>query len=166
MAIFWLWLLLLPGCLSRSDDHKLNMMFKVGFLCIVENALWILFAANCTANHAKVLLLKLQEMAPNEYSISTISLCNTMVWMQYIDILLCNLPTETFDCCNRLPLSFFFRRVILWCLYTERQPKKNPRWPHTTGPKPHQLKTPAPKTLFKTPTPKHHKWAKMRTNEY
>ena len=56
----------------------------------------------------------------------------------------------------------FFPRVILFlCLYREPQPKK-PRRPHTTGLKPHQLKTPTPKTQYKTPTPKpqtpnHHK---------
>ena len=34
----------------------------------------------------------------------------------------------------------------LFCyVYIEPQPKK-PRRPHTTGPKPHQLKTPTPKT--------------------
>ena len=50
----------------------------------------------------------------------------------------------------------FFPRVILLCLYREPQPE-NPRWPHTTGPKPHKLKTPTPKTLFKTQTPNDHK---------
>ena len=49
--------------------------------------------------------------------------------------------------------TIFFPRVILLCLYREPQPKKLRR-PHTTGPKPHQLKTPTPKTQYKTPTPK------------
>ena len=44
------------------------------------------------------------------------------------------------------PLApFFFLRVIHLCLFREPQPKK-PRRPHTTGPNPHQLKTPTPKT--------------------
>ena len=45
----------------------------------------------------------------------------------------------------------FFRRVILLCSNREPQPKK-PRRSNTTGPKPHQLKTPTPKTQYKTPT--------------
>ena len=68
--------------------------------------------------------------------------------------------------CNKRTISF--PRVILLCLYREPKPKK-PRRPHTTGPKPHQLKAPTPKTQNKTPTPKpqtpnHHKWAKIRKN--
>ena len=31
---------------------------------------------------------------------------------------------------------------------------KKPRMPHTTSPKPHQLKTTTPKTQYKTSTPK------------
>ena len=55
---------------------------------------------------------------------------------------------------------------ILLCIYRALQPKK-PRRPPTTGPKPHQLKTPNPKTQSKTPTqkphtPKHNKWVKIR----
>ena len=61
----------------------------------------------------------------------------------------------------RCARTIFFPRVILLCLYREPKPKK-PRRPHTTGPKPHQLKAPTPKTQNKTPTPKpqtpnHHK---------
>ena len=43
---------------------------------------------------------------------------------------------------------------------------KNPRKSHTTGPKPHQLKTLTTKAQSKTAKPQppnHHKWAKVRT---
>ena len=54
-----------------------------------------------------------------------------------------------FACITVAALSApFFPRVILLCLHRQSQPKK-PRWPHTTGPKPHQLKTPTPKTQIR-----------------
>ena len=46
----------------------------------------------------------------------------------------------------------FFPRVIFLCPRAPT-PKKTRR-PHTTGTKPHQLKTPTPKTQSQTPTPK------------
>ena len=39
----------------------------------------------------------------------------------------------------------FFPRVIFLCFYRERPNPKKPWMPHTTGPKPHQLRTPTPK---------------------
>ena len=64
-----------------------------------------------------------------------------------------------------LTLQSFFPGLFLY-VYIK---SPNPKWPCTTGPKPHQLKTPAPETQFKTPTPKpqpqkHHKWARTRKN--
>ena len=57
-----------------------------------------------------------------------------------------------FEVCGTVFHALFFPRVVLLCSYKEPQPK-NPRRPHTTGPKPYQLKTPTPKTQSKTPTP-------------
>ena len=54
---------------------------------------------------------------------------------------------------------------LFFCVYVESPNSKKPRMPPTTGPKPHQLKTPTSKTQSNTPTPKpknHHKWAKIR----
>ena len=45
-------------------------------------------------------------------------------------------------------------------VYIESPNHKNPRWPHTTRPKPHELKAPTPKPR----TPNHYKRAKMRKN--
>ena len=63
------------------------------------------------------------------------------------------------------PISvLLFGLFIVYCkilsqgysyMFIRRAPTpKNPGWPNTTGPKPHQLKTPTPKTQFKTPTSK------------
>ena len=43
---------------------------------------------------------------------------------------------------------------LLFYVYIESPNQKKPRRPQTTGPKPHQLKAPSPKTQNKTPTPK------------
>ena len=43
---------------------------------------------------------------------------------------------------------------LFFYVYIESPIPKKPRRLHTTGPKPHQLKTPTPKTQYKTPTPK------------
>ena len=48
---------------------------------------------------------------------------------------------------------FFFPGLFLY-VYIESPIPKKPRRLHTTGPKPHQLKTPTPETQYKTPTPK------------
>ena len=54
--------------------------------------------------------------------------------------------------------TIFFPRIIILCLYRELKLKK-PRWPHTTVPKPHQMKTSTSKTQYKNQpqTPHHHK---------
>ena len=48
--------------------------------------------------------------------------------------------------------------IILKCLYKEPKSQN----PHNIGPEPNQLKTPTPKTQFKTPKPQppNHQWAK------
>ena len=82
------------------------------------------------------------------------------------------LPTQIVVSAYGFVKQSFFPRFILRYLFREPQPQKKPRRPHTTGPTPHQLKTPTPKTRSKTTnlTPQyhnlqplnHHKWAKMR----
>ena len=47
----------------------------------------------------------------------------------------------------------FFPGLFLHVHIESTNPNK-PRRPHTTGPRPHQLKTPTQKTQSKTPTPK------------
>ena len=49
-------------------------------------------------------------------------------------------------------LAKSFSQVYSYMFIKRALNSKNPRWPHTTGSKPHQLKTPTPKTQFKTPT--------------
>ena len=60
------------------------------------------------------------------------------------------------------PTAKFVPMVILLWLYREPQPQKNPEGPTPQAPNPTSKKTPTPKTLFKTQTPKlqppsHHK---------
>ena len=47
----------------------------------------------------------------------------------------------------------FFSLGLFLYVYTKSPNPKHPRSPHTTGPKPHQLKTPTTETQFKTQNP-------------
>ena len=70
--------------------------------------------------------------------------------MQYIDTLLANFPQKPLTVvtgCRKVP---FFQGLFLDVYIQSVNPKKNPRLPHTTGPKPYQLKTPTQKTQFQT----------------
>ena len=56
---------------------------------------------------------------------------------------------------------------LFFYVYLDSPNPNHSRKPHTTGPKPYQLKTPTPKSQSKPPTPKpwpqnHHNGAKMR----
>ena len=84
---------------------------------------------------------------------------------QQVANLLVNNTSESQWSCSGCKVS----KVIL-IFYIKSPNPENPRWPHTTGLEPHQLKTPAPKTQFKTPTQKpqttinEQKWELMSTN--
>ena len=54
---------------------------------------------------------------------------------------------------KNLILSKFFTPDLFLQIYIKSPNPKNPRWPHTTGPKPHQLKTTTPKIQHETSTP-------------
>ena len=62
----------------------------------------------------------------------------------------------------------FPRVILLWLYSSQPKPQKKPRRPHTTGPKPHQLKTPTTQSKTRTPKPQfpnHNKWLRVSKNE-
>ena len=58
------------------------------------------------------------------------------------------------DKTHKLDWRTIFFPGLFFNVYIEIPNPKKPRRPHTTGPKPQQLKAPTPKTQNKTPTPK------------
>ena len=55
--------------------------------------------------------------------------------------------------CTMLRMAPFLFPGLFFYVYVKSPNPKKPRRLNTTSPKPHQLKTPTPKSQFKTPTP-------------